>query len=303
MVIKRTTEKRNSIQFTERYHYGHCVCSTVYITEFSRIGCVSGDFASIPHKQPSGVTLQPEKYPKSTTFGSVRRNKDVLDKWNNNTNLSTASFTGSLSSYHDTDFMSLPPVINGGVTVGGEGICRGKGGSWGSSMDDNVSSTRTDQQQHTQQFHAFCPSPTALPGASQYTASNGTSSSHGYVLHNNTPHVLSSSTVGCGNGFMEGQPPLSRYQSTQNSSGYLDIKPGVCLESSCAAPYIQSALSAEDSSSMALVEQRLLSLLSKSPKGILGTHIPAIYREQYGEALRLHGRKLKDIFLVSNCNC
>ena len=40
--------------------------------------------------------------------------------------------------------------------------------------------------------------------------------------------------------------------------------------------------------------------MEKSPKGILGAHIPAIYREEFGEPLHLYGRKLKHILLGSN---
>mmetsp|Transcript_3296 Transcript_3296/g.5143 ORF Transcript_3296/g.5143 Transcript_3296/m.5143 type:complete len:843 (+) Transcript_3296:156-2684(+) len=45
------------------------------------------------------------------------------------------------------------------------------------------------------------------------------------------------------------------------------------------------------------LENRLLKLLARSQKGELGARIPALYRDEYGESLRLRGRKLKDILL------
>lgn len=65
---------------------------------------------------------------------------------------------------------------------------------------------------------------------------------------------------------------------------------------------MQSAESVQDSkcSPMSIVEKRLVSLLEKSQKGILGAHIPAIYKEEYGEPLRLYGRKLKHVLLGTN---
>lgn len=45
------------------------------------------------------------------------------------------------------------------------------------------------------------------------------------------------------------------------------------------------------------LEAKLLKLLIRSTKGELGARIPALYRDEYGEPLRLRGRKLKDILL------
>mmetsp|Transcript_15142 Transcript_15142/g.28500 ORF Transcript_15142/g.28500 Transcript_15142/m.28500 type:complete len:981 (+) Transcript_15142:116-3058(+) len=45
------------------------------------------------------------------------------------------------------------------------------------------------------------------------------------------------------------------------------------------------------------LESKLLKLLMRSAKGELGARIPALYRDEYGEPLRLRGRKLKDILL------
>ena len=45
------------------------------------------------------------------------------------------------------------------------------------------------------------------------------------------------------------------------------------------------------------LEECLLRLLARSVKGELGARIPALYRDEYGEPLRLRGRKLKDILL------
>ena len=45
------------------------------------------------------------------------------------------------------------------------------------------------------------------------------------------------------------------------------------------------------------LESKLLKLLTRSAKGELGARIPALYRDEYGEPLRLKGRKLKDILL------
>jgi hypothetical protein len=45
------------------------------------------------------------------------------------------------------------------------------------------------------------------------------------------------------------------------------------------------------------LEGRLLKLLARSTKGELGARIPALYRDEFGEPLRLRGRKLKDILL------
>ena len=45
------------------------------------------------------------------------------------------------------------------------------------------------------------------------------------------------------------------------------------------------------------LEGALLRLLARSAKGELGARIPALYRDEYGEPLRLRGRKLKDILL------
>lgn len=45
------------------------------------------------------------------------------------------------------------------------------------------------------------------------------------------------------------------------------------------------------------LEGRLLYLLSKSGKGELGARIPTLYREEFGEPIRLRGRKLKDILV------
>mmetsp|Transcript_2487 Transcript_2487/g.3815 ORF Transcript_2487/g.3815 Transcript_2487/m.3815 type:complete len:787 (-) Transcript_2487:420-2780(-) len=46
-----------------------------------------------------------------------------------------------------------------------------------------------------------------------------------------------------------------------------------------------------------LLEGRLLTLLSRSRKGELGSRIPSLYRDEFGECLRLRGRKLKEILL------
>ena len=54
---------------------------------------------------------------------------------------------------------------------------------------------------------------------------------------------------------------------------------------------------AQQGPNAAVVEERLVQVLSKYPAGVLGAHIPAIYREEYDEPLRLYGRKLKDILL------
>jgi hypothetical protein len=45
------------------------------------------------------------------------------------------------------------------------------------------------------------------------------------------------------------------------------------------------------------LECRLLYLLAKSGKGELGARIPTLYREEFGEPIRLRGRKLKDILV------
>jgi hypothetical protein len=45
------------------------------------------------------------------------------------------------------------------------------------------------------------------------------------------------------------------------------------------------------------LEYKLLRLLSRSTRGELGARIPALYREEYGEPLRLRGKKLKDILV------
>lgn len=45
------------------------------------------------------------------------------------------------------------------------------------------------------------------------------------------------------------------------------------------------------------LEGRLLKLLARSAKGELGARIPALYRDEFGEPLRLRGRKLKDILM------
>ena len=47
-----------------------------------------------------------------------------------------------------------------------------------------------------------------------------------------------------------------------------------------------------------LIEKRLLYILqSLSSQGVLGAHIPAIYKDCFGEQIQLYGRKLKDILL------
>ena len=45
------------------------------------------------------------------------------------------------------------------------------------------------------------------------------------------------------------------------------------------------------------VDHRLFLLVAKSPGGILGARIPSLYREVFGDRLRLQGKKLKDILL------
>lgn len=45
------------------------------------------------------------------------------------------------------------------------------------------------------------------------------------------------------------------------------------------------------------LEFKLLNLLEKSVNGELGARIPTLYREEYGEPLKLRGRKLKDILM------
>eukprot|EP01041_Mallomonas_annulata_P006891 gene6891-13969_t len=46
------------------------------------------------------------------------------------------------------------------------------------------------------------------------------------------------------------------------------------------------------------VEERLIHILERAPvEGVLGAHMPAIYKEMYGEQLHLHGRKLKDVLV------
>ena len=45
------------------------------------------------------------------------------------------------------------------------------------------------------------------------------------------------------------------------------------------------------------VDHRLFLLVAKSPGGLLGARIPSLYREVFGDRLRLQGRKLKDILL------
>jgi hypothetical protein len=45
------------------------------------------------------------------------------------------------------------------------------------------------------------------------------------------------------------------------------------------------------------VDHRLFLLVAKSPGGLLGARIPSLYREVFGERLRLQGRKLKDILM------
>ena len=81
----------------------------------------------------------------------------------------------------------------------------------------------------------------------------------------------------------EGQYPADRISPPQsNSSSFLSTA---------------GSLPQDMGPSPSVVEQRLLHLLSLAPKGVLGAHIPAIYREEFNEPLRLHGRKLKDILL------
>ena len=49
---------------------------------------------------------------------------------------------------------------------------------------------------------------------------------------------------------------------------------------------------------MRIVEERLLTILENLyPQGVLGAHIPTIYKDFYGEPIQLQGRKLKDILL------
>ena len=45
------------------------------------------------------------------------------------------------------------------------------------------------------------------------------------------------------------------------------------------------------------VDHRLFLLVAKTHGGLLGARIPSLYREIFGERLRLQGRKLKDILL------
>jgi hypothetical protein len=63
----------------------------------------------------------------------------------------------------------------------------------------------------------------------------------------------------------------------------------------------QIALSEAEASSSYLhdqeLESRLLYLLAKSNRGELGARIPTLYREEFGESIRLRGRKLKDILI------
>eukprot|EP00607_Mallomonas_marina_P003645 CAMPEP_0182423766 /NCGR_PEP_ID=MMETSP1167-20130531/9855_1 /TAXON_ID=2988 /ORGANISM="Mallomonas Sp, Strain CCMP3275" /LENGTH=308 /DNA_ID=CAMNT_0024603039 /DNA_START=205 /DNA_END=1131 /DNA_ORIENTATION=+ len=50
-----------------------------------------------------------------------------------------------------------------------------------------------------------------------------------------------------------------------------------------------------------VVEKRLICILERAyPEGLLGAHIPSIYKEDFGEPIHLHGRKLKDVLLGTN---
>lgn len=44
-------------------------------------------------------------------------------------------------------------------------------------------------------------------------------------------------------------------------------------------------------------DQKLFVLVARAPEGLLGARIPSLYRETFGERLRLQGRKLKDVIL------
>ena len=44
-------------------------------------------------------------------------------------------------------------------------------------------------------------------------------------------------------------------------------------------------------------DQKLFVLVTRAPEGLLGARIPSLYRETFGERLRLQGRKLKDVVL------
>ena len=46
-------------------------------------------------------------------------------------------------------------------------------------------------------------------------------------------------------------------------------------------------------------DQKLFLLIVRSPRGLLGARVPSLYREHYSERLRLQGRKLKDVILIS----
>lgn len=48
------------------------------------------------------------------------------------------------------------------------------------------------------------------------------------------------------------------------------------------------------------LEDRLIFLLAKNPQGVMGARIPALYRDEYGEPMRLGARrKLKDVLLAT----
>jgi hypothetical protein len=60
---------------------------------------------------------------------------------------------------------------------------------------------------------------------------------------------------------------------------------------------IASFHSEDNSAADHMLVTRLLNLLKKSVNGELGARIPTLYRDEYGEPLRLKGRKLKDILI------
>lgn len=97
---------------------------------------------------------------------------------------------------------------------------------------------------------------------------------------------------------ISGTQPGNRPQAVAGDRAQAFIRDHLMFSSSgsdFAIPSVPPTIDPE----LQVLERKLLKLLAKSPHGELGARIPALYREEYGEALRLRGKKLKDILIDS----
>lgn len=184
-------------------------------------------------------------------------------------------------------FASLPPIpefdrhdlagYEGGMGGTGDSSLLHRGGLLAtmSSLGSEVTHSSYGNTNHSRS--------SSVDGTPNSSIFNSFSSSELDTMSN-----LSNSSVITSRGVYDRKDDKASLSINGNSNNFPSSSPNMTARQTISLNAMQDELS---------IEYKLLRLLSRSPRGELGARIPALYRDEYGEPLRLRGRKMKDILL------